>query len=155
MAERHFTVYFITCIFYHYNFSHIFFNSVALICVGSLLSPFIGKIKTLIIFVLGGALAEIPFSLIVHSGAPDYGGGSSGGIFALIAAFFVCCLRFPDIFRLKWFRPDLWGVLIFFILANDNQSSFLTHTFGFVAGFLLTSIMVFSKIIRIPEKAKD
>lgn len=35
----------ITCIFYHYNFVHIFFNSLALICVGSILSPFIGKWK--------------------------------------------------------------------------------------------------------------
>jgi len=145
----------ITCIFYHYNFSHIFFNSVALICVGSLLSPFIGKMKTLIIFVLGGALAEIPFSLIVHSEVPDYGGGSSGGIFALIAAFLVCYLRFPDIFKLRWFRPDLWVVLIYFVLANDNQSSFLTHSFGFVAGVLLTSIMIFSKIIKDHKEVND
>lgn len=138
----------ITCIFYHYNFSHIFFNSVALICVCSLLSPFIGKLKTLIIFILGGALTEIPFSLIVHYGDANYGGGSSGGIYALIASFFVCYLRFPEIFKLKWFRPDLLIVLIFFIFANDNQSSFLTHSFGFIAGFLLMMIMVISKIIR-------
>ena len=137
-----------TCIFYHYNFKHIFFNSAALICVGSLLSPFIGKLKTLLIFILGGALAEIPFSLIVHTGDPNFGGGSSGGIYALIAAFFVCYLRFPEEFKLKWFRPDLLIVLIFFIFANDNQSSFLTHTFGFVAGFLLTMVLVLFKGIK-------
>ncbi len=33
----------ITCIFYHYSFIHIFFNSLALISIGSLLSPFFGK----------------------------------------------------------------------------------------------------------------
>lgn len=145
----------ITCIFYHYNFVHIFFNSLALLCVGSLLSPFIGKWKTLILFILGGALAEIPFSLIVHYGAVDYGGGSSGGIFALIAAFIVCYLRFPEKFKLKWFRPDLLVVLVYFIFANDNQSSFLTHVFGFVAGFLLTTIMVVFKIVKKKEREKE
>jgi rhomboid protease GluP len=138
----------ITCIFYHYNFVHIFFNSLALICIGSLVSPFIGKWKTLLTFVLGGAIAEIPFSLIVHYGAVNYGGGSSGGIYALIAAFLVCYLRYPQKFNLKWYRLDLLIVLIFFVFANDNQSSFLTHVFGFSAGIILTSIMVISNIIK-------
>ncbi len=138
----------ITCIFYHYNFEHIFFNSLALICVGSLLSPFVGKWKTLLIFVFGGAVAEIPFSLIVHYGTASYGGGSSGGIFALIGAFLVCYLRFPNVFNLKWFRLDLLIVLIYFIFANDNQSSFLTHVFGFVVGILITTMMVVSNVIE-------
>lgn len=104
--------------------------------------------KTLIIFILGGFLAEISFSLIVHYGDVNYGGGSSGGIFALIAAFIVCYLRFPNAFKLRWFRPDLLMVLIYFVFANDNQSSFLTHAFGFIAGFLLTTIMVMLKTIK-------
>lgn len=142
----------ITCIFYHYNFTHIFFNSISLICAGSLLSPFIGKFKTLVIFILGGLLAEIPFSLIFHYENVNYGGGSSGGIFALIAAFIVCYLRFPNAFKLKWFRPDLLIVLIYFIFANDDQSSFLTHSFGFIAGFLLTTVMIILKTIKEESK---
>lgn len=138
----------ITCIFYHYNFIHIFFNSLALICIGSLLSPFIGKWKTLLIFIIGGAVAEIPNSLIVHYGAIVYGGGSSGGIFALIAAFLVCYLRFPNMFNLKWYRFDFLVVLIYFVIANDNQVSFLTHVFGFTVGIVLTTVMVVSNIIK-------
>ena len=144
----------ITCIFYHYDITHIFFNSIALICIGSLLSPFIGKWKTLIIFILGGAIAEIPFSLIVHYGDLSYGGGSSGGIYALIAAFLVCYLRFPHEFDLKRFRPDLPMVILFFIFANDNQSSFLTHIFGFTAGILLTAVMVVTNIIKAEPTAQ-
>lgn len=142
----------ITCIFYHYNFIHIFFNSLALISIGSLLSPFFGKWKTLMIFILGGALAEIPFSIIMHYGEINYGGGSSGGIFALIAAFIVCYLRFPDAFKLKRFRLDLLAVIFFFIFANDNVSSFLTHSFGFIVGILLTTMMVVFHVIK--EKPK-
>lgn len=142
-----------TCIFYHYSFFHIFFNSLALISIGSLLSPFFGKWKTLMIFILGGALAEIPFSLIYRYGEITYGGGSSGGIFALIAAFVVCYLRFPDAFKLKRFRPDLPVVVIYFIFANDNVSSFLTHSFGFIAGILLTAMMVVFHAIKEKPKA--
>lgn len=137
-----------TAIFYHFNFIHILFNSLGLICVGSLVSPFIGKWKTLLIFVLGGILAEMPYSLIVNYGAGSYGGGSSGGIFALIAAFLVCYLRFPEVFQLTWRRVDLWMVFIFFIFSNDNQASFLTHVFGFVAGILLATIMVLCGVIK-------
>ena len=87
-----------------------------LICIGSLFSPFIGKWKTLLIFIIGGAVAEIPFSLIVHYGEANYGGGSSGGIYTLMAAFLVCYLRFPDMFNLKKFKIDLLVVVIFFLL---------------------------------------
>lgn len=137
-----------TCIFYHFNFIHIFLNSLALISIGSLLSPFFGRWKTLIIFILGGALAEIPFSLIVHYGEASYGGGSSGGIFALIAAFIVCWLRFPDAFKLKWFRPDLLVVVLFFVFANNSHFSFLTHVFGFTAGIILTTLLVAFNVVK-------
>lgn len=138
----------ITCIFYHYNLEHIFLNSLGLICVGSLLSPFIGKWKTLLIFIIGGAVAEIPYSLIVHYGEVNYGGGSSGGIYALMAAFLVCYLRFPDMFNFKKFRLDLLVVLIYFVFANDNQGSFLTHVFGFSAGIIIAALMVVLNIIK-------
>lgn len=143
----------ITCIFYHYSFIHAFFNSLALISIGSLLSPFLGKWKTLTTFLLGGALAEIAFSFVMHYGEAVYGGGSSGGIFALIAALIVCDLRFPDAFRWKRFRLDLLVVIIFFVFANDNISSFLTHAFGFIAGILLTTMMVAFHAIKDKTKA--
>ncbi len=91
----------ITCIFLHFNFEHIFFNSTGLLAISSLLSPLVGKWRILLIFLLGGALAEVSFSIIVKYGGAYYSGGSSGGIFALIAAFVVCYLRFPNTFRIK------------------------------------------------------
>lgn len=141
----------LTCIFLHFNFVHIFFNSVALLAVGSLVSPFIGKRKTLFLFLLCGILAEIACSMTLSYSEPVYGGGSSGGIFALIAAFIVCYLRFPQNFILKWYRPDSIIVIAFFIFANDNMGSFMTHIFGFVAGIIVSFIMVLSGWIRIPS----
>ena len=119
-----------TCIFLHFNFVHIFFNSIALLAIGSLVSPFIGKWKTLFLFLLCGILAEIACSVIISYSEPVYGGGSSGGIFALIAVFTVCYLRFPQSFVLKWYRLDVIIVIVFFIFANDNMGSFRTHIFS-------------------------
>lgn len=55
-------------------------------------------------------------------------------------------------FNLKWFRLDLLIVLIYFVFANDNQSSFLTHIFGFTAGIVITTVMVVSNIIKSEHK---
>ena len=137
-----------TCIFFHYSYDHIIFNSLAWICIGSLINQYTGKIRTAIIFLLGGALAEIPFSIIVKYGEANYGGGSSGGIYALIAAFLVCWLRFGQEKKIKWYRPDLIVTVLFFILANDNESSFLTHSFGFIAGIVIGTVMVITRLIK-------
>ena len=132
----------LTCIFLHFNFIHIFFNSVALISIGSLVSPFLRKWRTLFIFVFCGILAEIACSIIISYSEPVFGGGSSGGIFALIATMIVCYLRFPKSFYLKWTRIDVIIVIAFFILANDNMGSFLTHAFGFISGIVISFVMV-------------
>ncbi len=137
----------LTCIFLHFNFVHIFFNSIALLAAGSLVSPFIGKGKTLFLFILCGILAEIPCSAFISYSEPVYGGGSSGGIFALIAVFAVCYLRFPQNFNLKWTRADVIIVIAFFIFANNNMGSFLTHVFGFSAGIIVSFFMVLAGFI--------
>ena len=132
----------LTCIFLHFNFVHIFFNSIALIAIGSLVSSFLGKWRTLFIFVFCGILAEIVCSIIISYSEPVFGGGSSGGIFALIAAMIVCYLRFPQYFNFKWTRIDVIIVIAFFIFSNDNMGSFLTHAFGFIAGIIISFAMV-------------
>ena len=141
-----------TCIFLHFNFIHIFFNSIALISAGSLIGSFLGKWRTLFIFVFCGILAEIVCSVIISYSEPVFGGGSSGGIFALIAAMVVCYLRFPKSFELKWTRIDVILVIAFFIFANDNMGSFLTHAFGFIAGIVVSFIMVLTGLIHDTDK---
>lgn len=142
----------ITSIFLHFNLQHIFFNSLALLAVGSLLSPFIGRMKTLFLFVLCGALAEVVYSFIVNNGMGNYGAGSSGGIFALIAALMICFLRYPNDFSGKWYRPDTIIVILFFVFANDNIGSFMTHLFGFAIGIIISFLMVQFRLIKAKNK---
>jgi hypothetical protein len=39
--------------------------------------------------------------------------------------------------------------LLFFVFANDNVSSFLTHAFGFIAGILIGTFMIVTGIIKL------
>ncbi len=139
-----------TCSFLHYGLYHLFGNIIGLLAVGSLLSPFIGKWKMLFFFFINAIFADITFSWIVSSAEPSYGGGASGGIFALIATLVVCYLRFPEQFKYKWYRVDVLITIIYFIIANDNWSSVLTHIFGFSYGIILSFIFIVFKLIKVP-----
>ncbi len=139
-----------TCSFLHYGLYHLFGNIIGLLAVGSLLSPFIGKWKTLFFFFISAIFADITFSWIVSSAEPSYGGGASGGIFALIATLVVCYLRFPEQFKYKWYRVDVLITIIYFVIANDNWSSVLTHIFGFSYGIILSFVFVVFKLIKEP-----
>ena len=138
-----------TCSFLHYGLYHLFGNIIGLLAVGSLLSPFIGKWKTLFFFFVSEIFAGITFSWLVSSPEPSYGGGASGGIFALIATLVVCYLRFPEQFKCKWYRVDVLITIIYFIIANDNWASVLTHIFGFSYGIILSFIFVVFNLLKI------
>lgn len=137
--------------FLHYGLYHLCGNIFGLLVVGSLITPFIGKWKTLLVYFMGGALAGAAFSWLVNSDAPNYGGGASGCIFALIACLGVCYLRFPEEFKMKWYRFDVLAVIVYFVIANDNWSSFLTHSLGFVSGTVISFLLVVFRVIR-PQK---
>ncbi|MCC8082161.1 MAG: rhomboid family intramembrane serine protease [Lachnospiraceae bacterium] len=133
----------ITCLFFHYNLGHLFVNSAALLCVSSLLGSFLKKRQFLFLFLSGGVLAEIAYSVAVSDRIFDI--GASSGVFALIACLIVCCLRFPEQFHFLWYRPDVIIVFIYFIFANTSVTAFLVHTFGFAFGILISFIMVVAK----------
>ncbi|MCD7739209.1 MAG: rhomboid family intramembrane serine protease [Lachnospiraceae bacterium] len=139
---------FLTCLFLHSGPRHLLANTLGLLSVSSLLSRFLGKGKTIFLFLSGGVLAEIAWSVVISDQIYDI--GASSGIFALIACLIVCTLRFPDSFRFKWYRPDIIIVLVYFLFANSSVTAFLVHTFGFAAGILLSFVMVLTKALRKP-----
>lgn len=47
-----------------------------------------------------------------------------------------------EYFALTLHKLDIIIVIAFFIFANDNMGSFMTHIFGFVAGIIVSFIMV-------------
>lgn len=131
---------FVICLFLHYNLRHLLANSIGLLSVSSLLVPFLRKGQTVFLFLSGGILAEIAYSVVISEKLYDI--GASSGIFALIACLLVCSLRFQWQSSLVWYRPDVIIVVVYFVFANTSISAFLVHTFGFAAGVLLSFVMV-------------
>lgn len=39
-------------------------------------------------------------------------------------------------------------MIVFFIFANDNMGSFMTHIFGFVAGIIVSFVMVLAGLLK-------
>ncbi len=140
-SDNFFPWQFVTYMFLHGGFSHIFFNMLALVIFGPTLETTWGSKKFLIYYFicgLGGGLAHTLISPMV-SGAVGPLIGASGAIFGLLAAF---GLMFPDQMLLVFFFVPLkakYAVLLFIMFevfsvnANDNVGH-LAHLGGAVVG---------------------
>lgn len=76
----------ISAVFLHWNFIHIFFNSVALLSCMSFMEKSYGIIATIGIFMLGGIGGNI-FSASVNSLSYSVYAGASTAIFAIVGAW--------------------------------------------------------------------
>ncbi|MCD8197359.1 MAG: rhomboid family intramembrane serine protease [Lachnospiraceae bacterium] len=144
---------FFTCLFLHYDLGHLLANSAALLSVSSLLTPFLRNRQMVFLFLSGGILSEIAYSVIISEQIYDI--GASSGIFALIACLLVCHLRFPKRLHPVCYRSDGIIVLVYFVFANTSVSAFLVHTFGFAAGILISFVMVSIGRIAVHAPADD
>lgn len=134
----------------HGSFFHLFWNVIAMICAGSLISPYLGKLKSTAVFCFSCIAGDIVFSLCFEY---MYGCGASGGIFAIIAAALVYWLRYPEKFSFRWYRFDLWFIIVYFFAANDNVSSVITHAFGFVFGTIISAAFILIHTMRTASKS--
>ncbi|MCM1506338.1 MAG: rhomboid family intramembrane serine protease [Ruminococcus flavefaciens] len=134
----------------HGSFFHLFWNVIATICIGSLINQYLGKLQIALVFCFGCIAGDIVFSLCFDY---MYGCGASGGIFALIASTLVCWLRYSAKFNFHWYRIDFIFIIIYFFVANDNVSSVITHSFGFVFGTIISVLFVVLNIIK-PKRQK-
>ncbi|WP_078382398.1 rhomboid family intramembrane serine protease [Sutcliffiella halmapala] len=126
----------ITPIFLHVSLTHLLFNTLSLVLFGPGLERMLGRGKFILIYLLGGILANIATLLLApvlysHLGA-------SGAIFALFGVYLY----------MVFFRPDLISnansQIILIILGISLVMTFFTHNvniyahlFGFLAGTIL------------------
>ena len=76
-----------TCMFLHFGIYHIANNMLVLFVLGQRLEPVVGKIKIILIYLLGGLGGNI-FSFIMEMKSADYAvsAGASGAVFAVMGA---------------------------------------------------------------------
>lgn len=128
----------LTCVFVHIGAIHFLFNMYALFSVSSFLEAEIGPARYLSLFLLSG-LGGSAASYLLHVRVVS--AGASGAIFGLIG-FAVAYFRRQGSARARDIRSFMvrWALYAFFFGLLVRADNF-AHAGGFIAGFLLGSIM--------------
>lgn len=140
---------FVTYMFMHANFWHIFFNMYTLYIFGSVVEQMLGSKKFFTFYMLSGigsAAIYIGIQALTHS----YGAcvGASGAIYGVLIAY---AMLFPDNKMTLIFPPVTlsakWMVIIFLAIelgtgvistvANVGVVAHFAHVGGMLVGFLL------------------
>ncbi len=121
---------------------HLLVNAMALAQIGRVAEAFYGRIRYLLLFVLGTAAATA--TSVAFTRAPSV--GASGGLFALVGALLAFGVRhrgvLPEAARRRMVRGELFTVAINVALGLtvsyvDNAA----HMGGLVGGFLLGQVL--------------
>jgi len=110
---------FVTSMFMHAGFGHLFVNMVSLMFIGSFVEKLIGKKRFLGLYFAGGLFAGLFFVLIALATGTDlnvYAVGASGAIFALGGLLAVLTPKLP--------------VLVFFVIPMPMWAAMIFLMFG-------------------------
>lgn len=124
-----------TCMFLHFGIEHLLNNMLVLFVLGSRLERVIGRIKFLIIYLVGGLLGNV-ISVLVELKSMDFAvsAGASGAVFAVMGAMIYIVIRN------KGWLGDLSArqilVMAFFSLYYGFTSTGVDNT-AHVAGLVL------------------
>lgn len=128
---------FFTCMFLHFGFMHLAGNMVVLMFLGDNVERAVGKVKYVLIYILGGlcgSIGSFVYALIYNPGIVS--AGASGAIFALIGALLWMVIRNKG--RLEDMTTLRMCVLIAYALYNGITSEHVdmsAHLFGLLGGF--------------------
>ena len=141
---------FVTHMFMHGNFMHIFFNMWSLIVFGPMLERLWGSKKFLIFYFVCGLGAALCHELVLLtqplSNIPTV--GASGAIYGLLLGFgmlypnYVLTLVFPPVsLKAKWFVAIFAGIeLLTGVLGTHDGVAHFAHRGGMLFGLILILI---------------
>ncbi len=141
---------FLTHMFMHGNFMHIFFNMWSLIVFGPMLERLWGSKKFLIFYFVCGLGAALCHELVLLtqplSNIPTV--GASGAIYGLLLGFgmlypnYVLTLVFPPVsLKAKWFVAIFAGIeLLTGVLGTHDGVAHFAHLGGMLFGLILILI---------------
>jgi len=148
---------FVTYMFAHGGFSHIFFNMLALVMFGTAVEKAIGSKEFLLFYfvcgILSGALSFVTYLIFGNYGV--FLLGASGAVYAVMFAYAVCYPRS---------KIYIWGlvpvpapilVLIYAVIAIVDEVFYvsnisnITHLFGFLTAWLYLLIRMGVHPIRV------
>ena len=132
-----------TCMFLHFNFMHLLGNMVVLMFLGDNVERAVGKLKYILIYLLGGMFGSLGSFLYAFFYNPNIlSAGASGAIFAVIGALLWLVIRNKG--RLEDMTILRMCVLIAYALYNGIKSEnvdMAAHMFGLFGGFLAAIVL--------------
>lgn len=145
---------YITSIFLHASYEHIYNNMITLIIFGFYLSSVIGNVRFLIVYLLGGIFANIASVYYYNITRPNdfiLSIGASGAVYAIIGAFIIIAIyKRASFLRANILRSILiiLGGIFFGASAGVNNTA---HLAGFIFGAI---IMLFIIVVKGVSKTK-
>ncbi|MCI6004922.1 MAG: rhomboid family intramembrane serine protease [Blautia sp.] len=139
-----------TCMFLHFGMEHLANNMLVLFVLGGRLERTVGKIKFLIIYILGGMAGNI-LSLILDIRSMEFAvsAGASGAVFAVMGAMIYVLLRSKG--RVEDITVRQMVIMAAFSLYFGLTSSGVdnaAHIGGMLSGFVLAVILYHPRKIR-------
>ena len=132
-----------TCMFLHFGIYHIANNMLVLFVLGQRLEPVVGKIKFILIYLLGGLGGNI-FSFIMEMKSADYAvsAGASGAVFAVMGAMLYVVIRnhgrIQDISVRQ--MMIMAGFSLYFGFTSTGVDN-AAHVGGMACGFILAAVL--------------
>jgi len=137
---------FLTSMFMHAGFFHLFVNMLSLFFVGSLVEKILGRRRYICFYLLAGLFASLLFvvlSLAFSSDFSTYAVGASGALFGLVGMLMlmtpnlpVYVMFIPIPIKMKYAAPGLLIVLWLISLAANVGIGNTAHLGGLLAGLI-------------------
>ena len=135
---------FLTSIFMHAGFFHLFVNMLSLLFIGSLVEKILGKKRYFWFYMISGLLAGLFFvlsSLIFPSDFNTFAVGASGALFGLVGLLVlltpnlpVYVMFIPIPIKMKYAAPGILILLWFISIAGNVPIGNTAHLGGLLAG---------------------
>lgn len=132
-----------TAMFLHSGIQHLLNNMLVLLVLGTTIEPEIGKIRYLVIYLLGGVAGNIVSCwFYLRGGTNVVSVGASGAIFAVMGAVIWVIIRNKGrVANLSLFQMlVMLAISLYFGFVATNVAN-TAHIGGLIAGFLLAVIL--------------
>ena len=132
-----------TSMFLHFGIAHLLNNMLVLFVLGSRLERAAGKIRFLVIYLLGGVAGNV-ISLLLELDSGDYSvsAGASGAVFAVMGAMIYIVVR-----NRGWLEDLSWRQIVvmalfslYFGIASSGVDN-AAHVGGLISGGILAVIL--------------
>ena len=132
-----------TCMFLHFGIYHIANTMLVLFVLGQRLEPVLGKVKFILVYLLGGLGGNI-FSLLMETKKAEYAvsAGASGAVFAVMGAMLYVVIRSRGRIQDISVRQMMImaGFSLYFGFTSTGVDN-AAHVGGLVCGFILAALL--------------